>query len=65
MEMCNYWLVQLSNMVNSIINSLIRYDKGERTLVIGDKDDKMIHKQKFPSPHPEIELSLITFDQMG
>src|SRR3954463_3162197 len=25
----------------------------------------MIHKQKFPSPHPEIELSLITYRSNG
>ena len=28
-------------------------------------NNKMIHKQKFPSPHPGIELSIVTFDANG
>jgi dipeptidyl aminopeptidase/acylaminoacyl peptidase len=28
-------------------------------------NNKIIHKQKFPSPHPGIELSIVTFDANG
>ena len=66
---CNYYKCGANNIDNGAIQYLTRNKGIIKRKNTSNKEIKMtaimIHKQKFPSPHPEIELSLVTFDANG